>query len=357
MRFVLGGGGTGGHIYPLVAIAEELRKGGHEVSFIGNRDSMESRLIPKEGYPFLAINVQKLYRKLTLKHLNFPVLFSKSFFSCMSFLRRIKPDAVICTGGFVSGPIALAAILLKRPLYFWDGNSYPGLTTRLLARYMKGIFVAFRDTERHLNAARTINTWIPLRSDFRTDSVWDAKKYGLSESKQAIFVTGGSQGSKALNEAVDSAINGMLEQGFELIWQTGKTQSEYYLNKYNGQKGVYIFGFSDELPAIMNYAWLAVTRAGAMTIAELQGAKLPAILIPLPTAAENHQYYNALEQERKGVAKLLEQSKLTGESLLECITSMRSSYSVYKEKLESIPLENVAANITNYIIKDISGKE
>lgn len=357
MRFILGGGGTGGHIYPAIAIAEELKRRGHDVMFIGNRDSMESRLVPASGFVFKAINVQKLYRKVTWLHVKFPFLFLGSLLKSLSIMRAFRADAVICTGGFVSGPIALAAAMKSRPLYFWDGNSYPGLTTRLFSRYIKAVFVAFDSTAKYLRHTDAVNYWIPVRDEFLTPHPRDHQAMGLSPDKPIIFVTGGSQGSKAINEAVAGSVSGILGSGYQLIWQTGKAQAEHYQKQFSGMQGIYIFGFDPDIPGIMQISRMAITRSGAMTLAELQAAKLPAILIPLPTAAENHQYYNALDQEKKGVAHLLEQSSLSPVKLMESIRKVEKEYLNYKKALEAIPLVNVAGAITDYVMKDITTKE
>lgn len=357
MNFIIGGGGTGGHIFPAIAIAKELQNQGHSVSYIGNKNSLEENLIGKLGLPFYPINVQKLYRKLTIKHLKFPFLLARSVLDSIKVIRKVNACAVICTGGYISGPIAISALLLKKPLYFWDGNSFPGLTTRLLARRMEAVFVAFEATKARLKGANAINTWIPVRSDFAERQPWNAAQYGLSGSKPVILLTGGSQGSMALNKAFDSAAETLLKEGYELLWQTGKSQLKLYQKKYAKTSGIYMFDFSNDMPALFQTASLAITRAGAMTIAELQAAKLPAILIPLPTAAENHQYYNAVEQAKKGVAKLMQQSELSGEALLELIHSMMKDKDKYKGQLEAIPPNNAAQEITAYILQQISDKE
>lgn len=348
---MIGGGGTGGHIFPAIAIAGELQSRGHNVSYIGNRDSLEQDLISRQGIAFHPINVQKLYRKLTLKHFKFPLLLVKSVLDCVKVIRQARVSAVICTGGYVSGPIAISALLLRKPLYFWDGNSYPGLTTRVLARRMKAVFVAFESTQSRLRGANAINTWIPVRDEFSRKQFWDPAKYGLNGARPLILLTGGSQGSLALNRAFDEIVPVLLQEGYEILWQTGKSQLKLYQKKYAGCKGVYTFDFSNEMPALFQNAALAITRAGAMTIAELQAAGLPAILIPLPTAAENHQYYNALEQDRKGVAKLLQQRDLSPESLLDLIHLMMKNKAEFLGRLHAIPGNQAAAEITDYILR------
>ena len=357
MNFIIGGGGTGGHIFPAIAIARELQSRGHSIAYIGNRDSLEENLIQKQGIAFHPIHVQKLYRKLTVKHFRFPFLLAKSIIDSIKIIKQAKASAVICTGGYISGPIALSALILRKPLYFWDGNSYPGLTTRILARKMNAIFVAFEATKTRLKGANAINTWIPVRADFSIRQPWNPEQYGLTGTKPIILLMGGSQGSMALNQSFDQAVPTLLQEGFELLWQTGKSQIKLYQKKYQGSQGIHMFDFSNEVPALLRNSCLAITRAGAMTIAELQAAKLPAILIPLPTAAENHQYYNALEQDRKGVAKLLPQKDLSGEGMLEAIHRIIKEKDKYKQLLEAFPPNDSAREIADYILQQLSEKE
>ncbi|MGC9362397.1 MAG: UDP-N-acetylglucosamine--N-acetylmuramyl-(pentapeptide) pyrophosphoryl-undecaprenol N-acetylglucosamine transferase, partial [Candidatus Syntrophosphaera sp.] len=160
-RILIGCGGTGGHIYPGIALGQELRKLGCEVLFVGNRDGMEAKLIPAEDFPFRGIKVQKLYRKLSLSNLLFPFLLGSATLCSRRIIRDFKPDGVICTGGFVSGPVSLSAITLKKPLFFHESNSYPGMTTRHLARYTRTTFTSFSGARKHLPKARVRELGIP----------------------------------------------------------------------------------------------------------------------------------------------------------------------------------------------------
>lgn len=351
MNYIVAGGGTGGHIVPALAIAHRLRMAEHKVSYIGNKDSLEERIVRNERIPFLAINVQKLYRKLTLAHLKFPVLLISSIFKCLSYLKQTNARAIICTGGYISGPIAIAAILKRIDLYIWDGNSFPGLTTRLIARRARAVFTAYDATAQRLPGANCQNLGIPVKDNISTtETGWKPELVGLSATKKIILITGGSQGSLAINRAVESSIDHLLKNGYTILWQTGKTSYKEIKTRVGDKAGLYLFDFTDNMPQMMAYSHLAITRAGAMTIAELETNNLPAILVPLPTAAENHQHYNAVEQEKKGVAMLLDQSKLKAENLIKCITDLEKHYQSYKTALESLPPNNATEAIVNYVL-------
>ncbi len=353
MRIVFGAGGTGGHITPALAVANELRDRGFSICFIGNQNSLEQKLCKAAGYPIRYIRVQKLYRKLTLVHLMFPVYLAISVIKAIMYIRNFKADLVFCTGGFVSGPVAIAAIICKVPLFFHESNSYPGLTTRLLSRYTSIVFTAFDASKRHLSVDRVLHVGIPIMDNVCKTSEFHAESYNLSKDSPKILVVGGSQGSVAINRVIEDSSSKLLSMGFELIWQTGVNSFDEYSAKFKGVKGIYIFDFSTTLPAFYQNSYIAITRAGAMTIAELEATKLPAILVPLETSAENHQYYNAIEQKKKGVADHILQKDLNVDNLISRIEYISDNYSQIKKKLEALPVNNAVNSIADYMCKYI----
>ncbi len=354
MRIVFGAGGSGGHIIPAIAIAQKLGKENIDCAFIGNRNSLEERLCKDAGFPVYYINVQKMYRKLTLSHIKFPILLIMSVISSMRHLSKLKADAVFCTGGYVSGPIAIAAIICRIPLFFHESNSFPGIVIRFLSKFSVCTFVAFESTVKHLANTRTMNVGIPIKGDLLAKKTFDPLRYNLSGEKPIILIIGGSQGSFALNKIIEQALPQFLEHGFELIWQTGAYSYKEFASKFSKISGTYLFDFTTDLPLFYQNANVAITRAGAMTIAELEAVKLPAILIPLPSSAENHQFHNAIEQQKKGCALLIEQKNLTTDSLMDCLNSILSNYDEYKKTLLSIP-ENNAADVIARQLYDYLG--
>lgn len=350
MNFIVAGGGSGGHISPALAIADQLRLKGHTISYIGNTDSMEERLVKQEGLDFLPINVQKLYRKLTLAHFRFPILLLRSIRTCMKYLEQTHPAAVICTGGYISGPIAIAAILKHVDLYFWDGNSYPGLTTRYLARRIKVVFTAFDAASEYLKGANCQNLWIPLRNKPIPQLTSKLELPGISQDKPILLVTGGSQGSMAINEAVAGSLERIMALGFDIIWQAGRIGFNKYQSQFGSMPGLHIFEFSNQMPEMMQVSSLAVSRAGALSIAELQEYHVPAILIPLPTAAENHQFFNAREQQKRGLAMLLEQSKLSSGTLYKSVQALWDHRENFMKQFSSLAPNTSAEDIVNHIL-------
>ncbi len=356
-RFVLGCGGTGGHIFPALAIAQQLEKLGHQTVFIGNRGGMEETLVQAEGHTFHGIKVQKLYRKLSLDNLLFPFFLVSSTLACIKLLRQTKPSAVICTGGFVSGPVGIAAALLRIPLYFHESNSYPGITTRYLARFTRFIYTGFSGTARHLPRSNVREIGIPLPQKEQLLPELGMTDIGLEESRPTLLITGGSQGSQAINSAVASALPHLRERGWQFIWQTGQPGYDEYSSRFGDLSGVYIFAFSPQLKSFYKLAGVAVTRAGAMTIAELIENRLPAILIPLPNAAENHQHFNALDLQHKGLALLLKQSELNGETLVQKVTQVWAEHAGFMSRLAKLPQNTAAENIAREILHDLDKEQ
>lgn len=353
MRFIFGCGGSGGHIYPALALAHEFAQYSHESMFIGNADGMEKSLVSKEGYPFLPIKVLKLSRKLHPSLLAFPFYLASSIARSVKYLKKQRPDAVICTGGYVSGPVAIAAIMLKIPLYFHESNSYPGITTRFLAKHTTITFVCWDLALKHLKSATVKMSQIPLmprKADVKEPT---HKLEDFDPHKPIILITGGSQGSLKINQAIDQALDSMLDKGWQLIWQTGKSGYDLYSSKHRDKSQLHIFDFSPSLPLFYNMADLAISRAGAMTLAEQMDNHIPAILIPLPSSAENHQYYNAKEQETKGLAICVEQKDLNAELLMSKVEMILIHKDQYKSKLLALRANTARKDICQEILDSL----
>jgi len=357
MRIVFGAGGTGGHIIPALAIAHEMLKVGWEPHFIGNRAGMEERLVAVHKFPFHPIKVQKIYRKFTLAHLRFPWLLLKSIIDSHRIIKRVNPAAVLCTGSFITGPVAIATLLAGKPLYLHESNSYPGLAIRLLAPYARICFLTWHNSICHLGKSRTQLVGTPIMCDGFDDHNLDWNDYGLSSDRPKILVSGGSQGSAVINNTIDACSQQLIGMGYDLVWQTGKSAYHKYAHKYETNPSVFVFDFTNEMPTFLIHSCIAITRAGAVTIAELEAAKRPAILIPLPTAADNHQYWNASEQMRKGVAIMIEQRLLSPDILISTIQQIRENHHNMQNILDGLPPNRAARDIASIINQQVNCRE
>lgn len=342
MKFIISAGGTGGHIMPAISIAEELRKRGHEILYIGNKNSMEEKIVVKREFSFEAINVQKLYRSLTFKHILFPYKLLTSINKVKRIFKKYKPDAYIGCGGFVSGPSGFVARGNKVPYFLQEQNSFPGLTTRALEAHAQTIFIGQTNAKGYLKNKKVVYSGNPLNKNIiESTRLADMTLYSFDKNKKTLFLIGGSQGSRFLNILLDKALDSLLKK-YNIIWQLGKGNLAQFEKTNKDKPGLYMFEFSYEIDALYNIADIAICRAGAITIAELEAKKIPAILIPLPTSAENHQLKNALEQSAKNIAITLEQINLDDKALIQEIDKVSEQLGYYKSNfIHCVHLEAV----------------
>ncbi len=326
-RILIAAGGTGGHIIPALSIARELQKKNCSILFVGNKNSLEEELVQRSGFPFRSINVQKFYRKFTFKHLKFPFKLVRSIFESKKIMREFQPAAFLGTGGFVSGPVGYAAHQKRIPIFLQEQNSYPGATTRILVKYATKIFLGNEGAKKYFPAEKVVISGNPINTNVIDEKEKiDFEKYGLKKDSVKLFLFGGSQGSSLLNNNFLQIVDDLLDNGIEIIWQAGKYSYKKFRKEVKNKSGIYIFDFSNKIGKIYNSVDFAIARAGALSLAELETKKISSILIPLPSAAGNHQYYNALELVEKKVAILLEQKKLSPEILKEKVFAMKEKY-------------------------------
>ncbi len=380
-RFVLAGGGTGGHIYPAIGIAQALQRLNSEVDlvFIGGRDRLESTLIPQQGFRFLPISVEGFPRSLTWKWLPVIIKVCKGFVQSLQYLKQFKPDVVIGTGGYVSGPVLFAAVLRGIPIAIQEQNVSPGLTNSILARFAKAAYLALPpDTQRFPHHIVQI-TGNPIRlgiTDYpRNNETY--RKYELCANRKTVFVMGGSQGARAINEVMigassliaKSAASFVLNTSstntvqpdnlntlqVQIIHQTGKTDVERVQAAYT-KHGIphHVQSFFDPVEEIYSIADVMICRAGGMTVSEVTACGIPAIFVPLPAAVGNNQVRNAETVANAGAAVVLEQEKLTPEGLVEelmCIISDERIYQQMKTASQDLGRPDASDTIAESIFK------
>jgi UDP-N-acetylglucosamine--N-acetylmuramyl-(pentapeptide) pyrophosphoryl-undecaprenol N-acetylglucosamine transferase len=327
MRLLVAGGGTGGHLFPGIAIAEEVvRRGGGEVLFVGTSRGIETRAVPAAGYALETLEVSGLKRMGlggTLRGLvRLPLALLRSF----AILRRFRPDVVVGVGGYASGPLVLAAALGGYATAIQEQNSVPGITNRVLGRLVKVVFTAFEDAARCFPAGKLERLGNPVRAKI-VSALEGASATTTPTDRLRILVVGGSQGARAVSELVTTAAPQLASAGvdFSLVHQTGQADLERITERYQalGLAGrATVTAFIDDMAAAYANADVVVARAGALTLAELAIAGRPAILIPLPTAADDHQSKNAARFAEAGAALLLDQRKATAEDLAAALRDL-----------------------------------
>ena len=327
LRVVFAGGGTAGHLYPAINLAETLKRYWPcDFLFFGTKSGIEAERIPQLGYKLEVLNVMGFHRRFSLQNLLFPFRLISSLQKSKKILRSFKPHFVIGTGGYIMGPVLRIAAKLHVPFFLQEQNSFPGLTTRMLAKEAVTVFLAYEEakTYLHTNAVtQMIGNPISVAKIEKTrDEI--CKEFGLKPDKRTILVFGGSQGSANINMAMQDILDKYeLQDDLQILWQTGKKQHGIYSNWLSRKKlkNVVLLPFINEMWSAYKISEFCICRAGAMSISELAAAKLPAILIPLPSAAGNHQFKNAQTMVMKKCAALVEDNQNLMESLYQKMTS------------------------------------
>ena len=321
MRAILAGGGTGGHVIPALAIANELKKSdGAEVLFIGTARGIENRLVPAAGYPLRLVRVGQLKNVSLITRAKTALDLPRAVWDAGRVLDEFGPDVVIGVGGYASGPAMLAAVVKHIPTLAFEPNAVPGFANRVVARFVSGAAVHFEETAKYFRHAEV--TGVPVRQEFFEIPVLINQKRGGTPT---LLVFGGSQGAHAINEAMIRCLPELLRQapGIHIIHQTGERDYNDALVAYRAfGESAEVFKFIEDMPAAFARADLVVCRSGASTVAEITAAGKPAIFVPFPRAADDHQRVNAEALARVGAAVVVEESKLEGVWLAETIAAL-----------------------------------
>ncbi|MBR9756737.1 MAG: undecaprenyldiphospho-muramoylpentapeptide beta-N-acetylglucosaminyltransferase [Algicola sp.] len=314
IKVILSGGGTGGHIYPAIAIANEIRARYPETEFlfVGAKDRMEMEKVPEAGYAIEGLWISGLQRALTLKNLSFPFKVISSLFKCRSIIARFKPDIVIGTGGYASGPLLQVAVSKGIPSIIQEQNSYPGITNKLLAKKVDRICVAYDGLERFFPKEKLVKTGNPVRQDVLTIHSKRPEAlahFSLNKDKKTLLVLGGSLGARRINQLLKKELDVIQTHNVQIIWQCGKLYYDKY-KLYNHTKDVQVHAFIKEMDLAYAAADIIISRAGALSVSELSLVGKPVIFIPSPNVAEDHQTKNAQAVVKEDAAILIQEADL-----------------------------------------------
>lgn len=356
-RFILSGGGTGGHIYPAIAIANELklRFPDAEFLFVGAQDKMEMQKVPQAGYAIEGLWIAGIQRKLTLQNMLFPFKLMNSLWKSRKIIKRFKPDAVIGTGGFASGPLLQMANSMNIPTVIQEQNSYPGITNKMLSKKANAICVAYENLERFFPKDKIVFTGNPVRQDLL--DVENKRSKGISyfkldANKKTLLVLGGSLGARRINQLIEKELDFLLANGIQIYWQCGKLYYEDY-KKYNDKENVQVVAFIDRMDLIYAAADFVISRAGASSVSELCLVGKPTIFIPSPNVAEDHQTKNAKAIVDKKGAILLKETELetTFETTFSDLISNENKQKELSQNIKSLAKPNATKDIVEEIIK------
>ncbi len=318
MRVILTGGGTGGHIYPALSVAEALSN--CEILYVGSADGPEARIVPASGVEFRSVPTRKLSRRPTLGSAVALAICAGGVIRGMEILRSWKPDVVLGTGGFASAGMMFAAGMLRVPSVIHEANAVPGRANQLLSRFCTRVAVTYPQTERYFPGRNVTLTGIPVRTAVRTaDAGRAVGQFGIDPARPLLFVTGGSGGAKALNRAVVGSVERLMEHGIQVFLQTGRTQYDEVAAQIGStsRRGLWIAPYVDDVPSLLAASSVVLCRGGSSTLAEVTALGRPAIVAPYPYAVADHQTGNARVLADAGAALLVTDAELTSDRLTE----------------------------------------
>lgn len=345
-RILISGGGTGGHIFPALSIAKALqRRTEVEILFVGAENRMEMEKVPAAGYDIIGLPVAGFDRKHILRNFSVILKLFKSIRKARGIVKNFRPDIAVGVGGYASGPTLKAAQRAGVPTLVQEQNSYAGVTNKLLASKARRICVAYPGMERFFPADRIVLTGNPVRQDLLNNTISPGKaraSFGLDPDRTTVLVVGGSLGALTLNESMEAGLDVLLDNGLQVIWQTGRNFGDRAIKTVKRKKGAVVTQFISDMGAAYAAADLVVSRAGAGSISELQLLGKPCVLVPSPNVAEDHQKKNALALVEKNAAVMVEDADARGQLVTEIL------------RLSSDPamLKDMERNIAGMALRD-----
>ena len=356
-RFIISGGGTGGHIFPAIAIADELKRRlpDAEILFVGAKDRMEMQKVPQAGYPIEGLWISGLQRKLSWQNLLFPLKFISSLLKSRSIIKRFKPDAVIGTGGFASGAVVKVAGQMGIPTFIQEQNSYAGITNKMLAKNAHKICVAYDAMEQFFPKEKIVKTGNPIRdgllniAQYRSEGL---SYFHLDSQRKTLLVLGGSLGARRINQLIEQQLPLFEQLGVQVLWQCGKLYYEEY-KKYNSEQ-VRVLAFIDRMELAYAAADVIISRAGASSVSELCVVGKPVIFIPSPNVAEDHQTKNARAIADKQAAILLRESELNElfSDTFSKLIANEAQQEALSAHIKALAQPNATKDIVNLILND-----
>jgi UDP-N-acetylglucosamine--N-acetylmuramyl-(pentapeptide) pyrophosphoryl-undecaprenol N-acetylglucosamine transferase len=360
LKILITGGGTGGHVFPAIAIADAIKKmrPGTEFLFVGANGKMEMERVPQAGYAIEGLNIAGFQRSMSVRNLSFPFKLLNSLWKARKIIRRFQPDVVVGTGGYASGPVMRAAQRAGVPTVIQEQNSYAGVTNKILGKKASAICVAYDHMEQFFPAEKIVFTGNPVRSDILSlegKQQEGLKHYGLDPDKKTIAVIGGSLGARTLNNAMRDN-TAFLEKydGIQVLWQCGKFYEMMY-NECETAKlpNVHLRAFIDRMDLLYAAADVVISRAGALTISELCLVGKPAVLVPSPNVAEDHQTKNALALVEKGAARLVRDAEAGDKMLQDALLVLENEALAFSlgESIRQMGRPNAAEAIAREVLK------
>jgi len=360
LKVILSGGGTGGHIFPAIAIANEIKKlvPHAEILFVGALGRMEMEKVPSAGYRIIGLPIAGFQRRLTLANFKLPYLILQSLWKTRRIIKDFKPDVVVGTGGYASGPLIRTASKNNVPSLIQEQNSYAGITNKILSQSASKICVAYEGMEKYFPKEKILLTGNPVRQDLH--NVKNLREEGLaffnlSSDKKTVLVIGGSLGARTINESIGASLKTFTQNNIQLVWQTGKSYfvtAQKQAKDFSG-KNVFAFDFISRMDLAYAVADIVISRAGASSVSELCNLGMPGILVPSPNVAEDHQTKNAMALVKKNAAILIRDDEARSK-LVESAVKLINDPDKQKElsqNILSMAFKDSAARIAGEVLK------
>lgn len=357
LRVIISGGGTGGHIFPALAIANAIRKLNPETEFlfVGAQGKMEMEKVPAAGYKIEGLWISGIKRELTIDNLSFPFKVLSSVSKALRIIREFKPDVAVGVGGYASGPLLYAASLKNIPCLIQEQNSYPGITNKILAKRVQKICVAYDGMDRYFPKEKILLTGNPVRENVLKIEGKRQEAFSffrLNLEKKTILVVGGSQGARSINRSILAGLNEIRHADVQVVWQTGKLFYDEAQNAVSSARmeNVRVFDFISQMDFAYAAADLIVSRAGASTVSEILLVGKPSVMVPLPTAAEDHQTKNIEAMVRKNAALMVRDTDASAQLVATALATLRD------EQLLKSLASNAAAQALPNSAEKIAGE-
>ncbi|MCX6332609.1 MAG: undecaprenyldiphospho-muramoylpentapeptide beta-N-acetylglucosaminyltransferase [Bacteroidetes bacterium] len=360
IRIIIAGGGTGGHIFPAIAVAQAIQKiqPSAAILFVGALGKMEMEKVPQAGFDIIGITIAGFNRTQILKNITLPWKLIKSYFQVKSIFKKFKPNAVFGVGGYSSYPVLKQAQMLSIPNFIHESNAFAGKANQWLGAEATQIFTGTKGMETFFPSSKIMITGNPVRQNIlhsKYNQLAALLYFGLHPNKKTILIMGGSLGAKSINKAIQKNLALLAEQQVQLIWQTGKPDANVYLNAAAPYSNVFVSSFIDDMSAAYTAADVVVSRSGAMAVAEIAVTGKASIFVPYPHAAEDHQTFNAMALVHKGAAYMVKDNEVDENliHLLQHLTQDDKAINEMQEKVKDFAYTNADQVIAEQILKHI----
>jgi UDP-N-acetylglucosamine--N-acetylmuramyl-(pentapeptide) pyrophosphoryl-undecaprenol N-acetylglucosamine transferase len=363
-RIIIAGGGTGGHIFPAIAIANAIKKiePQSEILFVGAKGKMEMEKVPQAGYRIEGLDIAGFNRSSLIKNIGLPFKLLKSFFQVRKIFSDFKPDAAIGVGGYSSFPVLRFAQSRGISTFIHEANSFAGKSNRLLSKKATKVFVAIDGMEKFFPSEKIIISGNPVRAAIVENKISrnDAIAYfNLDPAKKTLLAVGGSLGAKSINEALDAGLDEFEQNGFQLIWQTGKPYADKGKQRAMGKQNIWVNDFITDMQYAYAAADVVISRAGAMSVAELCVVKRPVLFVPFPFAAEDHQTVNAKKLVEKKAAMMIKDNEAKERLVSEAIALMKNEalQNEMKENISKLAITDADVRVAIEVLKSLNNEQ